>query len=119
MIEDTGVRPQPEEPSPWTPDMVKGVIDGFSGLADRYLGLKESEFSHTVKVHELESNTERSILRILLIFLSVIVGLMVWLTFADKVSGDALLFMTGTIAGYILAIVQRQLFPATSDSHRH
>ncbi len=47
----------------------------------------------------------------LLGFLAVIIALMVALTLVDKVSGDALLFLTGTIVGWILSIVYRHLFP--------
>lgn len=47
----------------------------------------------------------------LLGFLAFIIALMVALTLLDKVSGDALLFLTGTIVGWILSIVYRHLFP--------
>jgi len=45
-------------------------------------------------------------------FLIGIVGFMTILTWYGSVSGDALLFLVGTITGYILLFVQRLVFPS-------
>ena len=39
------------------------------------------------------------------VFLGVLVALMSWLTNVGKVSGDALLFLAGTITGYIFSMI--------------
>ena len=44
---------------------------------------------------------------VLATFLAAIVGLMSFLTYVGKVSGDALLFLVGTVTGYILLFIQR------------
>lgn len=99
------------KPSPWTPEMVEKILDGVADLADRFLTLEEGRLKHKVQKSESEAKAAWKVLSILLLFLGIIVALMVWLTFSDKVSGDALLFLTGTIVGYVLSIVYRHLFP--------
>lgn len=41
----------------------------------------------------------------MLIFLIVIITFVSWLTYIGKVSGDALLFLIGTVVGYILGFM--------------
>ncbi len=99
------------KPSPWTPEMVREILSGITDLADRFLTLEEGRLKHKIQKSETEAKAGWSVLGIMLIFLGIIVALMAWLTFADKVSGDALLFLTGTIVGWVLSIVYRHLFP--------
>lgn len=47
----------------------------------------------------------------LLVALSVIIGIMAVLTYFNKVSGDALLFLVGTITGYVLFMIQNLTIP--------
>jgi len=101
----------PEKPSPWTPEMVKAIIDGLRPYADRWMGLQERRYDHELNLERATSRAAWYVLAILMVFLSVVIGLMVGLVFAGKVSGDALLFLVGTVSGYILAMVQRHLFP--------
>ena len=102
---------KPDKPSPWTPEMVKTILDGVTPLADRFINLKEKEFDHNVKMEKATSKAAWWILFILMVFLGSIIGLVSWLVVLGKVSGDALLFLIGTVAGYVLAMVQRHLFP--------
>lgn len=88
--------------------MVKTVIEG---VGDRLLRYLEKQQEHDIKMEEVAGKSSRRVLGVLLIFLGVIIGLMVGLTMYDKVSGDALLFLTGTMVGWVLSIVYRHLFP--------
>jgi hypothetical protein len=49
---------------------------------------------------------------LLIAFLTGIVAFMSVLTICEKVSGDALLFLVGTITGHIIISVQRLVFPS-------
>ena len=101
----------PEKPSPWTPEMVRAIIDGLAPLGQRFMALQERRFQHELDLEKATSKAAWWVLTVLMVFLSVVISLMVWLVFSDRVSGDALLFLVGTVSGYILAMVQRHLFP--------
>ncbi len=102
---------QEGSPSPWTPGMVQAILSGVTPLADRYIGLKEKEFDYLVNSQAAESRAAWWVLALLMAFLAMAIGLMSWLTYVGRVSGDALLFLVGTVSGYTLALVQRHLFP--------
>ena len=101
----------PEKPSPWTPEMVRAIIDGLRPLGERFMDLQERRYEHELNLERATSKAAWWVLAILMVFLSVVISLMVWLVFSNKVSGDALLFLVGTVSGYVLAMVQRHLFP--------
>jgi uncharacterized membrane-anchored protein len=48
-------------------------------------------------------------------FLGGVIALMALLTYEGKVSGDALLFLVGTVSGVILVMIQRYLFEAEPE----
>jgi VIT1/CCC1 family predicted Fe2+/Mn2+ transporter len=98
---------QPNPLETWTPERVENLIKLVDTLASKYVTIKkdEAEADHRWLATSTRSN---SILTMILsIFLAVIVGVMSYLTLEGKVSGDALLFLVGTITGYILLFVQR------------
>ena len=67
---------------------------------------------------ELEEKSQKHVLRLvfaLMAFLGAIIAGVGVLTFYGKVSGDALLFLVGTVTGVLLAIVQRYLFEAEPE----
>ncbi len=76
-------------------------------LGSKYLTFKkdEAEADH----RELRTVTRHTtyLTIILATFLGVIVFIMSELTYVGRVSGDALLFLVGTITGYILLFIQR------------
>jgi len=80
-------------------------------FADRYLRLQEGMQKHEQALERAQSESSWKVLALMMTFLGVVIALVAWLTYSGKVSGDALLFLVGTAAGYILAIVQRHLFP--------
>ena len=51
----------------------------------------------------------------LVAFLSVIVLGMIYLTLNGYASGDALLFLVGTITGYVLLFIQRLVFTSAEE----
>ncbi|SRR6266571_1535412 len=121
MVEEKKMPPKAPQPPPfeWTPEMVREVAAGLTGVikefGDRYIGLKEKEFDHEARLATAQAKADWRVLGIFLGFLAFVVGLMVWLTLNGRVSGDALLFLVGTISGYVLVIVQRHLFPETVE----
>jgi hypothetical protein len=123
MVE--GKKEPPKGPAPppfeWTPEMVHEVVAGITAVikeyGDRYLGLTEKKFDHEIRMATAGAKADWWVLAIFLTFLAFVVGLVVWLTLAGRVSGDALLFLVGTISGYVLVIVQRHLFPESIEVH--
>ncbi len=105
-----------QPPGPWTPDMVQAILSGLAPLADRYIGLKEKEFEHDVQFEKTTSRSAWWVLSVLMLFLAVVITLMSFLVLNGRVSGDALLFLVGTVSGYILALVQRHLFPEVVEA---
>ncbi len=121
MVEEKKEPPKGPQPPPfeWTPEMVREVTAGITGVikefGDRFIQLKEREFDHEARMETAMAKADWRVLGIFLGFLAFVVGLMVWLTLNGRVSGDALLFLVGTISGYVLVIVQRHLFPETVE----
>ena len=107
--------PPPKAP-PWTASDWMNFFDKLIPFADRFLKLKEGELQHERAMDASYARSAWFVLGILMAFLAAVIALMSWLTFSGKVSGDALLFLVGTAAGYVLALVQRQLFPDVVSS---
>lgn len=101
----------------WTPEILKDlekfVLD-FLGknLVEKYLTLKSGEAEAKKSYFETVSRHNRNMVYVLVVFLSAIVAFMSFLTVFGPVSGDALLFLVGTITGYVLLFVQRLVFPS-------
>jgi len=101
----------------WTPEMVKDVEKFIENLADRYLQFKKNEAEADQKYIEAAAKHNRHMTLILATFLAIITLAMGYLTINGRVSGDALLFLTGTITGYVLLFIQRLvLTSATAPS---
>ena len=83
-----------------------------TNLADKYLTYKKNEAESRRHYLESVSTHNRRMIHILIGFLIGIVGFMSILTWFGKVSGDALLFLVGTVTGYIIISVQRLVFPS-------
>lgn len=43
---------QPEKPSPWTPEMVKSIIEGLRPFGERYMALQERRFQHELDLEK-------------------------------------------------------------------
>jgi hypothetical protein len=59
------------------------------------MALQERRFQHELDLEKATSKAAWWVLTVLMVFLSVVISLMVWLVFSDRVSGDALLFLVG------------------------
>lgn len=100
----------------WTPEIIRDLekfLIEFLGknLADKFLSMKKDEAEARRRYFETVSSHNRNMIYILVGFLSVIVAFMSYLTIVGPVSGDALLFLVGTITGYVLLSIQRLVFP--------
>jgi hypothetical protein len=83
-----------------------------TNLADKYLTYKKNDAEARRHYFESVSTHNRRMIYLLIAFLTGIVAFMSVLTICEKVSGDALLFLVGTITGYIIISVQRLVFPS-------
>jgi len=101
----------------WTPEIIKDLEKFFTdllgkNLVDKFLTLKKDEAEAERRYFQTVSTHNRRMIYILVSFLSVVVAFMTVLTVYGPVSGDALLFLVGTITGYILLFIQRLVFPS-------
>jgi hypothetical protein len=101
----------------WTPKDVEALfrlgIEAFgTNLADKYLTFKKNDAEARRHYFESVSTHNRRMIYVLIVFLIGVVGFMSFLTWFEKVSGDALLFLVGTVTGYIILSVQRLVFPS-------
>ncbi len=107
--------PKPPPPKQWTEPETRDFITALgtvgNQLGDRYIEFKKEEWRQDVAMQNAQSKADWRVLGLLMLFLAVVIVLMVWLVFVGKVSGDALLFLVGSVSGYIFALVQRHLFP--------
>src|SRR4030042_4400699 len=83
-----------------------------TNLADKYLTYKKNDAETKRHYFESVSTHNRRMIYTLIVFLMGIVAFMSFLSWYGKVSGDALLFLVGTITGYIIISVQRLVFPS-------
>ncbi len=79
-------------------------------MADRYVKLQEAEFASIKQRDEMAGKHNRKLTYALLIFLGLIIAVMAALTFAGKVTGEALLFLIGIVVGYIINMVQGLIY---------
>jgi uncharacterized membrane protein YjjP (DUF1212 family) len=112
LSSNTGNKEQSTE-SEWTPDKVENLIKLIDKLAEKYITYKREEAQASNRYLEIETRHSRWLTAILAFFLALIVGLMSYLTLLNKVSGDALLFLVGTITGYVILFIQRLVFGTT------
>src|SRR3972149_8004521 len=109
-----------KEPQEVTKEEVKpdANMDGFSRLieaivplADRYLTYKQNESEGKTRYFQCASKHNRNMLYVMTIFLGAVIAFMSALTVLKLVSGDALLFLVGTVTGYILLFIQKLVSP--------
>jgi hypothetical protein len=106
--------------STWTPESVEFILKMASellgkNLADKFLSYQKNDADAKRFYFESVSKHNRKMIYVLTIFLGVIVAFMSLLTVFGLVSGDALLFLVGTITGYLLLFIQRLVFPSKEE----
>ena len=102
--------PPPKPPQGWTKKDWEDILT-VAGPIGKYL--VEAWKWKTERENEQDEKWDRRVqwtLVLLMSFLGGIVLLMSWLTVIGKVSGDALLFLVGAVASWILFATQRYLF---------
>jgi hypothetical protein len=102
--------------SGWKPEDVKNLIELVDGLAAKYITYCQQKTAAENKYMESASKHNRHLVYTLSIFLGAVVALMSYLAITKVVSGDALLFLVGTITGYVLLFIQKLTFGVKSDS---
>lgn len=120
VIEEVKEEPKTEKGNQqmgWTPKDVEALIRlGMkwlgTNLADKYLTFRKNDAEAKRHYFESVSTHNRRMIYVLIAFLTGIVAFMSFLVIFEKVSGDALLFLIGTITGYIIISVQRLVFPS-------
>ncbi len=95
----------------WTPrdiDSILHTVDGLlNGLADKVINFRQNEARADTEFLATAGKHNRHILYAMLIFLGALIALMSYLTVKSVVSGDALLFLAGTITTYVIVLIQR------------
>lgn len=99
--------PAQQQANQWTPEQVESLIKLVDNLGAKYLTFKKDEADADHRALKTVTRHSTYLTIILATFLGVIVFIMSDLTYLGKVSGDALLFLVGTITGYILLFIQR------------
>jgi len=100
----------------WTPEGIKDLEGFIEHLADKYLTYKKNEAEADQKYLELMARHNRNMLLVLASFMITIVLGMSYLALEGRISGDALLFLVGTITGYVLLFIQRLLFSERKEA---
>ena len=106
--------PKPNEPPWWFPHLaqiVQALKEIGRGVAT-YVGeeaARRERREAALRKHSL------TVLVVLILFLGLIVLFMGLLTYWGKVSGDALLFLVGAVASWVLFTVQRHLFESEPE----
>lgn len=115
------------EQSAWTPEFTEKLINDLKDLAKEWMNYKQSEAETKIKHLQAESEAEdkyiqatakhnRNTLYALIGFLGAVIAFMSILTYLGRVSGDALLFLVGTVTGYIIILIQRLIFVFTPEA---
>lgn len=97
--------------SQWTTQDWKNLAEVLGPLADKYIAFKKEEYEMKLGRLNAVSKHNRRLTYSLVLFLSALVGIMSYLTWLGSVSGEALLFLAGTITGYVVLMVQGLTFP--------
>ena len=100
----------------WTPELVEKLLDDLKDYADKFITFKQKEGEANNKYIQTITKHNRNVLYALVIFLGVIIAFMSYLTLSERVSGDALLFLVGTVTGYVIVFIQKLVFGSKAES---
>src|SRR6266480_690494 len=104
---------QQQQAPPWKPEEVNAFIEKLLPYVDKALDYVKQKSESEHKLTELATSHDWKTNLLAYTFLAIVIGLMSGLTYAGRVSGDALLFLAGTITGYIFSIVSKFRLPVT------
>jgi ABC-type transport system involved in cytochrome bd biosynthesis fused ATPase/permease subunit len=98
------------------------LLESVKPLAEMYMNYmkqqseaKMKEADARIKYFQHASKHNRNVLYAMTAFLIGVIAFMSLLTWTDKVSGDALLFLVGTVVGYLILFIQKLAHP--TDEH--
>jgi hypothetical protein len=118
----------------WTPELVDKLLNHLEEIADKWINYKQNEAEAKkneaeAKIKHLQAEAEaedkyiqattkhnRHTLYALIAFLGGVILFMGFLTYSGRVSGDALLFLVGTVTGYVIVLIQRLIFVFTPET---
>ncbi|MCI4327290.1 MAG: hypothetical protein L3K16_06625 [Thermoplasmata archaeon] len=105
----------PPQGKPLTPEDWANLVETF-GPVGKWLG-EQWRWKVEKDAEENKRAAEHSFRVILSLmgFLAGIIAVMSVLTYYGRVSGDALLFLVGTVSGVTLVMIQRYLFESEPD----
>jgi hypothetical protein len=108
---------QKSQQSGWTSENIETLLKIAkellgTNLADKWITYKKTNADLRRQHFESVSTHNRRMIYALILFLIGVIGFMSSLTWFGKVSSDALLFLVGTVTGYIILSVQRLVFPS-------
>ncbi len=92
-------------------EMAKPLFEMFMVYKAKESEAKMKESDARIRYFQQASKHNRNVLYSMTVFLVAIVGLMSFLTWVGKVSGDALLFLAGTVVGYLILFIQKLARP--------
>jgi hypothetical protein len=90
----------------WTADDFKGLMEAGKLLLEEWIQYQKERDAAILNRLNAVSKHNRRLSYSLILFLLAIVGGMGALTYIGKVSGDALLFLVGTVTGYVVLMIQ-------------
>ena len=105
--------PNQDGKTEWTPETVGNLITLIDTLGEKYLVYKRDERQSSNRYLEIVSRHNKNLTLALGFILSIIIGIMSLLTYYNRVSGDALLFLVGTVTGYLITFIQKLVFGTT------
>ena len=100
----------------WTPELVEKLLDNMKDYADKYIVYNQKKGETDNKYIQTVTKHNRNVLYALVTFLGAVIAFMGYLTLSEKVSGDALLFLVGTVTGYLILFIQRLVFGTSEVS---
>ncbi len=114
FITENQARPQAQ----WRPEDWKNLAEAARPLLDDWLQFQKDKESALARRLDLISSHNRKLSASLIVFLLVVVAGMGVLTAYGKVSGDALLFLVGTVTGYVVLMIQDLTAPIFEEPPR-
>ncbi len=105
MAEDKPTHRPPPQPPPWKSEEWISFFKAIEPYADKYLQFIREREEAEHRLTRLGLTHDWRIAGVSLAFLGAMVGLMSWLTSLGRVNGDALLFLAGTVTGYIFSLI--------------
>jgi len=97
--------PKSPPPPPWKSEDWVAFFKAVEPYADKFLQFVRERGEEEHKLARLGTSHDWRIATVSFVFLGALVAAMSWLTAIGRVSGDALLFLVGTITGYIFSMI--------------